>query len=208
MISELRVDERPLSRRDKKRAALVASRAFFDDPFFCYLAPKESMRSRGLTLFFLNALRHMGKGGKIVTVRNGDNIIVGVSAWLPAGAYPQSIPTQLAQIPGTIRALYRRPRALLEGSAYLNEMMKKHPKEINLYLYLLVADPSIQRRGVGTMLLNHGLAWANEEGIGSYLETQKEDNIAYYGRFGYHLRDTLSPVTDGPPIFTMWRDAP
>ncbi len=55
------------------------------------------------------------------------------------------------------------------------------------------------------MLTEQGLGWADEEGVGSYLETQKEDNIPYYRRFGYELRETLRPVEGGPPLFTMWR---
>ncbi len=69
-------------------------RAFFDDPFFCYLAPTEGLRTRGLTLFFGTALRHLGKGSRVVTVRDRNDTIVGVAAWLPPDTYPQSIATQ------------------------------------------------------------------------------------------------------------------
>jgi predicted N-acetyltransferase YhbS len=69
-----------------------------------------------------------------------------------------------------------------------------------------VADPAIQRSGVGTMLMEHGLEQINNEGVGGYLETQKEDNLAYYRRFGYELRTTLRPVKNGPPLYTMWRN--
>jgi len=50
-----------------------------------------------------------------------------------------------------------------------------------------------------------GVTNMDEEGVGGYLETQNEDNLAYYRRFGYELRETLRPVKDGPPLFTMWR---
>jgi ribosomal protein S18 acetylase RimI-like enzyme len=205
MKSDLHLDESAMSRAELTSAAQVASRAFFDDPFFRFLSPNDRLRERGLMLFFRANLAHLGEGARIVTVRNNEGVIQGVAGWLPTGRYPQSIPTQLAQVPGTLRALYRRPRALLNGNKYLAQMVKTHPKEPHWYLYLLVADPSVQRSGIGTTLMEQGLTHADEEGVGSYLETQKEDNLAYYRRFGYELRDTLRPVNEGPPLFTMWR---
>jgi len=141
----------------------------------------------------------------LITARDETDEIVGLSLWLPTSRYPQSVATKLAQVPGTLRALYRRPRALVDGTKYLNAIAKSHPEESHWYLYLLVTDPSIQRRGVGTLLMEHGLAETDAEGVGSYLETQNEENLAYYRRFGYELRETLRPVKEGPPLFTMWR---
>ena len=205
MASDLRLDERVLSRGELTSASLVAMRAFFNDPFFRFLSPSGRLRSRSLSIFFRANLAHFGEGGRIVSVRQPNDTVVGVAAWLPAGRYPQSVRTQLSQIPGTFRALYRRPRALIDGTKYLSAVAKAHPKEAHWYLFLLVADPSIQRSGVGTMLMHHGLALADAEGVGGYLETQNEDNLAYYRRFGYELRETLKPVRLGPPLYTMWR---
>lgn len=173
-------------------------------PSFAF-SPRAIACARGLTIFFHANLAHPGEGARIVTVRQRDDTIVGVAAWLPTDRYPPSVRTQLAQIPGTFRALYRRPRALINGNKYLAAVAKSHPKEPHWYLFILVADPSIQRSGVGTMLMNHGLALADAEGVGGYLKTQNEDNLAYYRRFGYELRDTLRPVKEGPPLYTMWR---
>jgi ribosomal protein S18 acetylase RimI-like enzyme len=206
MNNGLHLDEVTLSKSELTSAAQVASRAFFDDPFFRYLSPSDRLRERGLAIFFRANLAHLGEGARVITMRSDDNAIQGVAGWLPTDSYPQSIGTQLAQIPGTLRALYRRPRALIDGNKYLTQVAKVHPKEPHWYLYLLVADPSIQRSGIGTTLMEHGLAHVDQEGVGSYLETQKEDNLAYYQRFGYELRATLRPVKEGPPLYTMWRN--
>jgi ribosomal protein S18 acetylase RimI-like enzyme len=204
-MAGLHLDARPLIAREFTSAALVANRAFFNDPFFRFLSPGDRLRTRGLTIFFRANLVHAGEGARIVTVRDDGDAIVGLSLWLPTNRYPQSAGTQLAQVPGTLRALYRRPRALVDGSKYLAAITKSHPKELHWYLCLLVTDPTIQRSGVGTMLMEHGLAKVGEEGVGGYLETQNEDNLGYYRRFGYELRETLRPVKEGPPLFTMWR---
>jgi ribosomal protein S18 acetylase RimI-like enzyme len=113
--------------------------------------------------------------------------------------------TQLAGVPGTLRALYRRPAALRDGGRYLEAIAKAHPKDPHWYLYLLVADPDFQRRGIGKMLLDDKLPLVDEAHVGAYLETQKTDNIAYYRRFGFDLVREVAPVPGGPPIYTMWR---
>lgn len=189
-------------------AALVAVRGFYTDPFFVYMSPKGRMRNRGLFYFFRTAMKHLGPKGEIWTVRDSRNQIVGISAWIAPGGYPQPVATQLASIPGSFRALYRRPKSLIDGNKYLTAVAKAHPKDPHWYLYLLVADPEMQRRGVGSMLLNARLPQMDAEGVGGYLETQKQDNIAYYRRFGYELVKPLSPVEGGPPIFTLWRPPP
>jgi len=201
----LRLEERTLTKNELTNAARVASKAFFNDPFFRFLSPNDRLRDRGLTLFFRANLEHAGPWARLITARDETDEIVGLSLWLPTSRYPQSVATKLAQVPGTLRALYRRLRALVDGTKYLNAIAKSHPEESHWYLYLLVTDPSIQRRGVGTLLMKHGLAETDAEGVGSYLETQNEENLAFYRRFGYERRETLRPVKEGPPLFTMWR---
>ena len=90
---------------------------------------------------------------------------------------------------------------------YLRTLRKVHPKEPHWYLILLAVDPPWQRRGAGSMLVEHGLAFADAAGVGAYLETQKEENLAYYRRFGFELVDTLRPLPGGLPYYTMWRPA-
>jgi hypothetical protein len=55
------------------------------------------------------------------------------------------------------------------------------------------------------MLMEEGLACVDAEGVGSSLETQNEENLACYARFGYALSDTLHPVANGLPLYSMWR---
>ena len=62
-----------------------------------------------------------------------------------------------------------------------------HPHEPHWYLAVLGTDPSFQRTGAGTALLEPVLARVDAEGLPAYLETQKEANLAWYGRFGFDV---------------------
>ena len=183
---------------------MVAARAFHTDPFFAYLTPNAVARSRGLDLYWLAVCRNLGTKGRLLTARS-EGRIVGVAAWIAPGGYPYPVRTQLGQGLGALRALSRVPQALVTGTRYLLAMEKAHPKEELWYLQLLATDPEHQRTGVGAALLQGTLERCDADGVASYLETQNEDNLAYYGRFGYELAETLHPVRRGPPLWTMRR---
>jgi ribosomal protein S18 acetylase RimI-like enzyme len=205
MTNGLRLDEQPLDRAGLREAALVARAAFFDDPFYEFLFPVAKFRSHGLSIFFRTVLGHPGPRAKVVTVRNATGHVVGVAMWLPTGAHPQSARTQLSQMPGLLRSMRCSLRSISRGNSIYASTSKVHPKEAHWYLQLVAVMPPLQRQGIGSMLLGQGLGKVDEENVGSYLETQKDENLAYYRRFGYRLRDTLNPVGGGPVLYTMWR---
>jgi len=195
---------------DEELAAIVAlsSRAFFDDPFFMYMLPDDALRRSRLPIFFRSVFTHMGTYGRIVTVRDDADTAVGVAAWLTTGGYPLPVGLQLRQMPSAFRAFYRRPNLLLAGNRYVAALARAHRKDPHWYLMVLCCDPPFQRSGIGTMLLEHALADVDAEGVGSHLETPRDDNVAYYRRFGYELTETLTPVDGGPPYYAMWRAPP
>jgi GNAT superfamily N-acetyltransferase len=202
---DVEISSAPLSRREMQDVALVSARAFHTDPFFAYLSPGALVRSRGLNRFGMATAQHLGPRGLLLTARRGGRI-VGVGGWVAPGGYPYPLKEQLLQTVGAVRALYPRPASLLKGLRYLTAVEKAHPKEHLWYLQLLCCDPEHQRSGVGGALQQEVLSRCDTEGVGAYLETQNEDNLAYYRRFGWELVDTLRPVRDGPPIWTMRRE--
>ena len=204
-MNERRIDERALVGRELSAVIALSSRAFLDDPFFTYLLPDDAMRASRLRIFFRSVYTHMGPHGRILTVRNDADEALGVAAWLTTGGYPLPIRVQLSQIPSSLRAFYRRPRALATGNRYVAALAHVHRKDPQWYLMVLCADPPAQRSGVGTMLLEHAFARVDAEGVGSHLETPRFDNVAYYRRFGYELVETVTPVEGGPPFYAMWR---
>jgi ribosomal protein S18 acetylase RimI-like enzyme len=203
---DFRLDDRNLSRREITKAGVVAGRAFNDGPFFEFLFPDEVQRVRSLQIIHRTVFRHPGPGALLRTVRDSQDDPVGLSLWIPTGRYPLSTMSQLSQLPGSLRAFFRRRGALKIGVAYSRATASLHPTEPHWYLWVLMCDPAMQGRGIGTALMNDGLAHIDAEGVGAYLETNNETNVAFYARFGFVLRNTVQPVADGPPLFAMWRD--
>jgi ribosomal protein S18 acetylase RimI-like enzyme len=191
--------------RDLEDAALVAARAFHDDPFFEYLDPHAVTRARGLAIFFRATIASAAPKATLTAARRPDGRLVGLCGVVPPGGWPLSVPSQLRQLGGAVRAMVVRPPALLKGTRYLWSMEAAHPKDRLWYLMLLVVDPSAQRSGIGGRLQQEMLDQADNEGLDCYLETQKTENVAYYRRFGYELTRELKPVAEGPPLYLMRR---
>lgn len=192
--------------RDLEDAALVAARAFHDDPFFEFLDPHAVTRARGLAIFWRSTIVSAASRSTMTAARRvEDGRLVGLSVVVPPGNWPLSIPSQIRQLGGALRAMVVRPPALVKGTRYLFSMEAAHPKEQLWYLLLLVVDPSAQRSGIGSLLQGEMLRRADADGLDCYLETQKAENVPYYRRFGYDLTQELKPVNGGPPLFLMRR---
>lgn len=206
MVPQVQLSPFEAKGQDLGDAAMVAARAFHDDPFFEFLSPDPVLRARGLAIFWRSTIAAAAPRAVMTAARRPeDGRIVGLSVVVPPGGWPLSIPQQMRQLGGAVRALIPRPKALVRGARYLFAIEGAHPKDELWYLMLLVVDPSVQRGGIGALLQQEMLATADADGLDCYLETQKRDNVAYYGRFGYELDRELAPVAAGPPLFLMRR---
>ena len=86
------------------------------------------------------------------------------------------------------------------------------PSEPHWYLNMLATHPDWQRTGFGAALMGEVFAIADAEGLGCYLETETEENVAYYRRHGFEVRTEWDLMTDdendrsqGPHQWGMWR---
>ena len=183
----------------------VGAAAFGDDPFFAFLMPQGRMRRRALWIFCRATVSEIGAGAVVHGARDASGRLVGVAAFVRPGGWPLPISAQLRQLRRAFVAMVPRPRALIDGSRYLFAIEKIHPKDQLWYLALLAVDPSVQRGGIGGAMQMEVYPQADRDGLDSYLETQKEANLAYYRRFGYEVEKELRPVKNGPPLWTLRR---
>jgi GNAT superfamily N-acetyltransferase len=181
----------------------VATRAFWDDPMFNFFQPDLLRQHRSLSGFFAAGITDCAAHGEVLTATL-DGTVAGISAWLPPGVHVATKGLRaLKQARLALPTLLSSPRRR-QAYALMNEMPKHHLQDPHWYLAVLATDPLFQGRGVGRALIEPTLARCDDEGVPSYLETQKESNLPYYHRFGYEVAEVLN-INGCPPLWTMIR---
>ena len=190
---------------EQRAAVATLARAFFDDPLFNFLVPDLLTQSRA-NITLLQPLVIDARGFGEVWVAKQGSKIAGVAAWLPPGAYPRGVRRETLGLLRDARSVPRLGSRLLVAIRLQNALQRAHHrvKEPHWYLSLLGTDPVFQRSGAGTALLAPILERCDTEGMPAYLETQKEENVPWYHRFGFDVVQELK-VSGCPSMWTMRR---
>ena len=94
----------------------------------------------------------------------------------------------------------------MNATRTLSAIEKRHPKDPpHYYLAILGTDPDHQGKGIGSSLLRPVLDICDHDGVGAYLESSKESNIAFYARHGFELTGEVR-LPGGPLVWPMWRE--
>ena len=125
---------------------------------------------------------------------------VGAAAWLPptAAAVSQELDER------TRDAI--RPLTPDEGRAYGRfwEWIDAHLPEEDVWLLdVLGVDPTVQGRGLGRLLVQHGLDVATAAHLPAYLETGNPRNVAYYEQLGFRVVADADPPDGGPHVWFL-----
>jgi GNAT superfamily N-acetyltransferase len=195
--------------RPGDQSALVGAlaRAFYDDPLFNYFVPDLISQSKGLLTFMGASVVDAIPFGEIWIARTGGKIACG-AVWLPPGTYPRGTRRDLMTNLRGAPTFVRSGRRLAGAVRLLAALDKAHHAldEPHYYLGILGTDPLFQRTGAGTAALQPVLERCDTEGITAYLETQKEENLAYYARHSFELIEKIE-VKGVPPVWTLSRRA-
>ncbi|MCU1430350.1 MAG: acetyltransferase family protein [Actinomycetia bacterium] len=188
--------------------AIVATltRAFFDDPLFNFFTPDLVRQMRGLLAFMGAAYVDARPFGNVWVAHTNDAKVAGAAVWLPPGAYPRNSRREAMTYLRGLPSFARVGRRLAATVRLLNELDKAHHDATgpHFYLEILGVDPLYQRTGAGSAVLQPVLEQCDTEGLGAYLETQKPENVPWYGRHGFDLVQEMD-IQDCPPIWTMLR---
>ena len=193
-------------RYDEAEACLA--RAFFPDPLFGFFMPNRRREYALLPELFHAFVRDAAPFGHTwgATVDGPDGArVVGAAVWVPPGGMPRPFGREL-RMQLRVLLLLLRAKNLSIGMRLLAAVDKVHPAEPHWYLALLGTDPVMGGRGVGSALLAPVLTKADEEVVPCYLETQKEENLPFYARFGFEVLHTVS-VPGSPTVWGLYRSA-
>jgi GNAT superfamily N-acetyltransferase len=190
-----------------EQSALIGglARAFYDDPLFNFFVPDPISQTKGLLAFMGASVVDATPFGEIWIARTAGKFACG-AVWLPPGAYPRGTRRDLMTNLRGLPTFVRSGRRLAGAVRLLNALDKAHHAidEPHYYLAILGTDPLYQRSGAGSAALRPVLDRCDREGVTAYLETQKEENLAYYARHAFELIEKVD-VGGVPPVWTLSR---
>jgi ribosomal protein S18 acetylase RimI-like enzyme len=190
---------RRMTAADISAVARTLARAFEDDPVAAWSFPADDLRPRLLERFYATRLRQVVELDEIWV----DPSLAGAAMWLPPESWHATFREELEIFRSLVhpRLLARTP-FVVQG---FRRLERRHPTVPHWYLYMLGTDPDAQGRGIGSALLAPVLERCDEDGIGAYLESSKEANIAFYARHGFRVTGEHD-MPRGPRMWLMWRE--
>ena len=201
---------------EREALAALLARAFDDDPTMGWVFPVAARRERDLRRLFAANLTHAARHGWVDRSPTGAGAAggstvnaAGVALWLGPGAFPmrawQALLAGHALLSLRIGILsLRRMRRL---NAYAQMQHLRTVAGPHWYLHGIGVEPDQQRRGLGTALLEIGVARADRDRLPCYLETSRESTLPFYARFGFRVTIPGRLPPDGPPVFSLLRPA-
>jgi GNAT superfamily N-acetyltransferase len=192
-------DIRPATEADLPAIGRAMAAAFADDPVWMWLAsPKADWDRRAPAWFETEARCQLRGHGDVLVDDEGR----GAAIWAPPHRWRSGLGegVQLA-IPSLRLFRSRLPRSLRA----LQHIERHHAREPHWYLAIIGTDPRYQGLGIGSALIRAVTDRCDEEGLGAYLESSKEENVPFYARHGFKVTRQLA-VGGGPPMWLMWRD--
>lgn len=184
---------------DIAQVARTTSRAFADDPVMRWLIPDDDEYESAWLAVFGNIARRWHATDSLWCTDD----VAAMAGWVPPGR-----PTvELGPDDGIVE--YDHPEWRIERFKAVGAALAEHtPPEPHWYLNMLATHPDWQRRGLGAALMGEVFSIADEAGLACYLETETEENVAYYRRHGFEVRsewDLATHDTTGPHMWGMLR---
>ena len=179
----------PLTPALKKKAARAVANAFYDYPSLIYYFPDPKRRTRWLPWYMEGVLTAASLFGEVWVT--GD--AAGVLFILPPGHTRLSDRdyAKSGMMTAPLKIGLRRYKNVNECEICLADTQERLlAGRPHYYLWGLAVDPSQQRTGAGSALLDAFLKRADAEGQPVYLETHKAANVPYYESRGFRLIGT------------------
>ena len=170
---------------DAEQVLGVLSRGMRDNPVHVAAFGEDpERRKKSLRRLFGAAFHGMNWQRHMLAARSADGAIVGVCGILPPGNCLPTPGQQLRMLPSMLQ---NGPSATYRTVRWLGAWSKHHPEERHWHLGPIAVDAGLQRRGVGSLLMEVFCAQVDASGELAYLETDKPANVRFYERFGFEV---------------------
>jgi ribosomal protein S18 acetylase RimI-like enzyme len=179
-------------------ASDVLARAFQDDPAWVWLIPDAEKRKRLLPWLF-----RVGFDVTAADVWTTVGVVRGAARWLPPGRPPMRVGPTLKALMTTPFRLGSAIGPFLAYGRAVETLRAEAMPDPHWYLAGIGVDPSAQRRGIGTALLEPGLAAAARAALPAVLLTNNEANLPFYERHGFVIVRNDETPKGGPQAWAM-----
>ncbi|MFR9750639.1 GNAT family N-acetyltransferase [Nocardia sp. 004] len=193
---------RPACAADVGDIAGVLATAFEDDPYVGWLLPDARSRVVRATRMFTALTRHHLLHGHVDVAVDTSGVVRGAALWAPPGQWRHTLRARAAMLPGLLRAF--GPRIIRLGIGD-HQKQRAHPSGLHWYLDVIGTASAVRGLGYGRALVQSRLAYCDKDGVPVHLQTSKESNLAFYGRFGFDVTDEITLRPGGPQVWSMWR---
>jgi len=175
----------PLPTEQTDAAIGVLARAFVTNPVHIAAFGPSSQESN--EEFFRIGLAAM-KGEKFVAT-DGSRIL-GVAHWVRSPACQFSAFEKLRTMPGIVSGLGWG--SALKVISWVSTWSRHDPSEPHSHLGPIGVEPEAQGRHVGSRLMEQYCAELDRTGMAGYLETDRPENVEFYRRFDFVVKETAS----------------
>jgi GNAT superfamily N-acetyltransferase len=170
--------------------AALLGRSFVDDPMIVWpIGPDQLDRATSMFRIFNGG--YVGRGW-LWEAGSG----LGVAAWLPPG-----YENEMMDLDRAVRPLLGDDGG--RQGEFWDWIAENFPREPFWYLDYIAVDAERRGSGVGTALIEHGLAFARRDGTPAFLETGRSGNVPYYERRGFRTYLDEDAPNGGPHIWFM-----
>jgi len=187
-----------LKRKDAKKAAAVFSRAFQNDLLAQIMFPDEDFRRKTLPTYFTYRITYGILYGEVYAPSPA---IEGLSVWYLSDQYQMT--NWRNMLAGGMKLMFSVDKETLNRmnaiGHYTTELRNNYTSEKYWYLAPIGIDPSFQGKGLASKLMRAMLARIDSEKLVALLETQDENNVKIYNRYGFEVvKETTLLGTDVP----------
>ena len=173
-----------VKRGELGKASDVLAEAFRDDADTSVLIPDVDKRVKKLPEFFRLFVRFGINYGEVYSPSKD---LEGVSIWLHSSRMKMNFPRMLRS--GILRLTMRMDGATMKRfGQYGDDVDKIHERILpgeHWFLLAIGVDPNLQGGGYARTMLDPVLERADRQGLPCYLDTNSENNIGIYRRFGF-----------------------
>lgn len=195
-----------LQKKDIPKVGAVLADAFQHDPVWKKVFEGESKIDQKFCAFFETPIRYFLKYGEVYTISEN---LEGIAAWVPGDLADMTIWRLIRS--GDIRSGMKMGAKIAKKMKPVFKQLQKDRKENmkgKLFTYLLIIGVASKFQGqcFGGKLLRALIEKSERVGIALYLETETEDNVKMYERFGFKLVKQITLPGINLPMWEMVRE--